>query len=394
MLDALAAHAPPVAPGAPAPTSGDVGGAGGFTDLLLGAAPAPTPPPTGQTAAADGKDLPGNGDEDANDSGDAVPGAAPPLDPMLLWLPVDVPGGVSLPASMRSPAGAAATARAAAGGAAAPPVVTIAAPLATGIPGATSLDSSAWQAVAPQRWDGPLPGPPAPDAAPPATTVKSDSAAPTAAEVSPPVVASPPSQPQPQPTLPAIQPARQAFAAAIALVDGDRPQRIARRSPLAEQPLTATLQALGATATAAIAATGDAQQAPFDLTRDADLGRMIDHIEHVRDQADAGDTRMRLSPDALGTVDVAVRRDGDRVHVQFTADQAATRSLLNDAQPRLQALADARGLKLGDASIAGGQSGHARQDRTPDRFAAGPRRNAVAAATLSPTEPAPDQRLA
>ena len=62
---------------------------------------------------------------------------------------------------------------------------------------------------------------------------------------------------------------------------------------------------------------------------------MIAHIETLRDNADAGDTRIRLIPDALGTIDVAVKRDHDTLHVQFTAEQATTRTLIQDAQPRL-----------------------------------------------------------
>nr|WP_281356805.1 flagellar hook-length control protein FliK [Sphingomonas hominis] len=72
------------------------------------------------------------------------------------------------------------------------------------------------------------------------------------------------------------------------------------------------------------------------------------------------DTRLRLSPDMLGTIDVSLRRDGDQVQVQITAEQAQTRQLLADAQPRLAELADARGVKLhltGGQAGGGGQSG-------------------------------------
>ena len=81
---------------------------------------------------------------------------------------------------------------------------------------------------------------------------------------------------------------------------------------------------------------------------------MIDQIEALRDAADATDTRIRLIPDALGPVDMSVRRDGDAVQVHFTATEAATRQLIADAQPRLAELADARGIRIERATVDGG----------------------------------------
>jgi flagellar hook-length control protein FliK len=89
---------------------------------------------------------------------------------------------------------------------------------------------------------------------------------------------------------------------------------------------------------------------------------MIERIEMLRDAADAVDTRIRLVPDALGAIDVSVKTEGDTVRVHFNAEQAATRTLLADAQPRLAELAEARGLKLSQGSL--GDSG-AQQQRAP-----------------------------
>ncbi len=80
---------------------------------------------------------------------------------------------------------------------------------------------------------------------------------------------------------------------------------------------------------------------------------LIDRIDASQDVANARDTRIRLVPDALGKIDVALHRQGDTLHVHFTADVPATRALLVEAQPSLAALADARGLRLGDASVDG-----------------------------------------
>lgn len=101
-------------------------------------------------------------------------------------------------------------------------------------------------------------------------------------------------------------------------------------------------------------------QPPLDLTREDWTGRMIDRIAVMRDAVEAADTRIRLAPEHLGNVEVSIRRDGDRIHVHFTAENPATRQLLAEAAPRLSELAEARGLKLGQSSVdsgAGGQQG-------------------------------------
>lgn len=99
-----------------------------------------------------------------------------------------------------------------------------------------------------------------------------------------------------------------------------------------------------------------AQSPGIDLTRDAGINRMIDRIEHLRDSVDVRETRIRLIPDALGPVDISVRRDGggDGVQVHFAATEAATRQLIADAQQRLTELADARGVRIERAIIDGG----------------------------------------
>jgi len=113
----------------------------------------------------------------------------------------------------------------------------------------------------------------------------------------------------------------------------------------------------------AIAATGDVQQAPLDTRRGDFPHQMIDRIEQLRDDANANDTRIRLVPDALGQIDVTMRREGDAVHVHFAAEQAATRSLLEDARPQLADIAAARGIALGQTSV--GPDGGNRQPPSP-----------------------------
>nr|WP_244655521.1 flagellar hook-length control protein FliK [Sphingomonas sp. CFBP 13603] len=114
----------------------------------------------------------------------------------------------------------------------------------------------------------------------------------------------------------------------------------------------------------------------------------------LRDAANATDTRIRLIPDALGAIDVSMRKDGDTVHVHFNAEQAATRTLLADAQPRLAELAEARGLKLGQAMLGGGNTGSnagSSQQRAPATTNAPNRATAASAVIADPTE---DTRIA
>lgn len=89
---------------------------------------------------------------------------------------------------------------------------------------------------------------------------------------------------------------------------------------------------------------------PLDLTQPRWPHAMIDRIERLRDEANLSDTRIRLVPDALGAIDVTLRRAGETVHVAFRAEQADTGRLLADAHHELAALAEARGIKLADAT--------------------------------------------
>ena len=212
-----------------------------------------------------------------------------------------------------------------------------------------------------------LPFPPArPAAARPELAV-----APTPA-VAPPPSPAPPIAPAP------ILPALQAFGVAMrqALRDERRPVRD-EAQPVAATPLAAPAPALPEFAT----------PTPLD-TRDARWPHaMAARIEQLRDQADAADTRIRLVPDALGTIDVRLQREGDAVHVHFAAREADTRALLADAQPRLAEAAEARGLKLGRTEVTTGDPStegrqpHARPHDRPAPSHPAPSRPAPARAT-------------
>jgi len=52
-----------------------------------------------------------------------------------------------------------------------------------------------------------------------------------------------------------------------------------------------------------------------------------------------------------------VTQEGDEVQVRFTAESAAARQMIAEAAPRLAEMAEARGIRMGQASVDGGQSG-------------------------------------
>ncbi|KQN16232.1 flagellar hook-length control protein FliK [Sphingomonas aurantiaca] len=164
---------------------------------------------------------------------------------------------------------------------------------------------------------------------------------------------------QPQPGT--VASASQVFGAAIRAATKPRDERDAA-DPSMVSPTAGTPVSAPTIATAA------AQQAPLDMRQERWPHAMIERIEILRDAADAGDTRIRLVPDALGAIDVALKQDGDTVHVHFHAEQGATRALLQEAQPRLVELAEARGLKLGQGGLgdnAGAGNGPPRAQATP-----------------------------
>jgi Meckel syndrome type 1 protein len=156
----------------------------------------------------------------------------------------------------------------------------------------------------------------------------------------------------PVPALPvadrAVMPAFRAFATAMFEAAGRdaRPAIDPAVSPAA--PLAGVAAPLTAPATADVAA-------PMDLLQPRWPAAMAERIEILRDRADAGDTRIRLIPDALGSIDIAVRQVGDTIHVHFTAAEAQTRAMLIEAQPQLARAAADRGMSLGEASVGGGQ---------------------------------------
>lgn len=372
----------PAAPGGAA--GGFVQVLAAFLDSMAGAAPEPASMPTlpadRQSLADDGNALPATIAGDEGDTKDPVliwlpAGFAPPLPPSS---PIQLPGSLGLRGAQSPPIPGEA------GGQAADPrdvnrLVPVEQPGMTIAAGEGAPSDGATTTTDPVK---------AAFAASPAD------ASPAPAREARVTVPLPGAAPQPPATggQTAIQPAGQAFAAAMAAATAHR-ERSTREdqehAPQSPSGPVATAQVETASRPV-VQAVPEAKHTPLDLRNDRGLQGMIDRIETLRDDVNARDTRIRLVPDALGGVDVAVRKEGDAVHVHFTADTQATRALLVDAQPRLAELAEARGVKLGQTSVDAGAGGGANAQAQPR--APQPRApvSAVAATEIDST----DQRLA
>ncbi|AIT07174.1 hypothetical protein MC45_13260 [Sphingomonas taxi] len=148
----------------------------------------------------------------------------------------------------------------------------------------------------------------------------------------------------PQPPAGTTAPASQVFGAAIHAAAGADERRAAEPVELAPTAAPALAPVVGGNAVVD-------PQPTLDLRQNGWPAAMIDHIETLRDAANATDTRIRLVPDALGVIDIAVKTVGDAIHVRFAAADATTRTLIEEAQPRLAAIAEERGLRIGQTVV-------------------------------------------
>lgn len=133
----------------------------------------------------------------------------------------------------------------------------------------------------------------------------------------------------------------------------------------------------------------------LDMQRQEWPSEMLDRIIALRETPNSRETSIRLSPDALGTIDISISQDGDEIRVHIAAENQAARQALAEAQPRLVELAEARGLKLGMTSVGvdagtAGQGGQ-RGDASPQ-----PQMNTSPASARSAesAEAETDQRIA
>ena len=310
---------------------------------------APTPPPAAVADTRPSSGVTSNATL-ASSSAQSLPVALATLPPIVTppAQPAAIPAAIIVPTSvLPSLTGPVSTGRI---DTPASPEITDAAPVSTGIDATNAMT----------RW------------------VSTDATAPVA------LAAARPDAIQPQPGI--VASASQVFGAAIQAATRARDDRD-QADPTIFSLVT------GAPVSAPAIRTAEAQQAPLDMRQDRWPHAMIERIEILRDAADAGDTRIRLIPDALGAIDVSMRKDGDTVRIHFHAEQSATRTLLQDAQPRLVELAEARGLKLaqgspGQGSLAQGTPGDGAANNGQHRPPATPQ-----APTRTAASPAVDAAL-
>ncbi|MET0288047.1 MAG: flagellar hook-length control protein FliK, partial [Pseudoxanthomonas sp.] len=74
------------------------------------------------------------------------------------------------------------------------------------------------------------------------------------------------------------------------------------------------------------------------------------HLKWMADQK-VGHAHLRISPDDMGTVDIRLKLDGDRVSADFSAAQADVRQALEQSLPRLRELLGQHGFQLAHADV-------------------------------------------
>jgi hypothetical protein len=165
--------------------------------------------------------------------------------------------------------------------------------------------------------------------------------------------------------------------------------------PLADIASTFQINPLAAPGPAVVHAVVDARAPVLDLRGTAWMGEMIETIEQLRDAAGpafagATETRLRLAPDSLGSIDVAIRQEGEQLSVRITAETQIARTILAEAAPKLAEMAEARGLKLGQpgAEHVGGGNLADRQPRQQQPSNQAARPAPINAADDAPASPA------
>lgn len=73
-----------------------------------------------------------------------------------------------------------------------------------------------------------------------------------------------------------------------------------------------------------------------------------------------GHAHIRISPDDMGTVEVRLQLDGDKVHASFSSPHVDVRQALESSLPRLRELLGEQGFQLAHADV--GQQGHGARD--------------------------------
>lgn len=121
-------------------------------------------------------------------------------------------------------------------------------------------------------------------------------------------------------------------------------------APLLHAPATAAVQDLkAALATGNAIFNGEPTPKPvlgddgFDQAIGARLGWLADQK--------IGHAHIKVTPNELGTVEIRLRLDGDRVHADFASTQADVRQALESSLPRLREMLGQHGFQLAHADV-------------------------------------------
>lgn len=107
---------------------------------------------------------------------------------------------------------------------------------------------------------------------------------------------------------------------------------------------------------------------------DEDIG---DAVRWMADQK-IGHAHIKVTPNDLGTVEIRLRLDGDRVHADFSSAQAEVRQALESSLPRLRDMLGQHGFQLAHADVG--------QQHTPPSQGAASPHGESSADTEAPTE--------
>ena len=107
---------------------------------------------------------------------------------------------------------------------------------------------------------------------------------------------------------------------------------------------------------------------------DEDIG---DAVRWMADQK-IGHAHIKVTPNDLGTVEIRLRLDGDRVHADFSSAQAEVRQALENSLPRLRDMLGQHGFQLAHADVG--------QQHTPPPQGAASLHGESSADTEAPTE--------
>lgn len=285
------------------------------------------------------------------------------------------PAGVAGPASREPDRAGSTPPPASATDAAAPPLATTD-PTAAGVQGRTMAFATAPAASAPLVDPGDLP-----------PVLESVQSPPIAQRRQPRVAIRPNTSRAPRPIAPGSLPAQ-----ATDRLLRTRPNTAFAEPLPAAQPLSAATAGAPLTPAATEASPTAAQ--PVDTQAREWRTQMLDRIERfaAAEPAPGRETRITLSPDALGEVAVRLRETDRGIEVVLDAAPEA-RALLAEAAPRLTELAESRGLRLTLQQPGSGDGGGDRPQPQPRPQADTPlpnRRAAPRSAADTPT----DERIA